>query len=73
MIVLCQTVARRELTALGYELAPQSLTNMVKVPLLLMGSGVELLGRVQRRWRWGGFAYLRNELLAYWSRLLNVQ
>jgi hypothetical protein len=73
MITLCQAVARKEMTSLGYSLAPSTVAATAHLPWLLGRSGVEFMGRLYRRWRWGGLAFLRGELASYWSRLLNTK
>jgi hypothetical protein len=68
-IALCQTVAHRELAELGYSLEPVDWQHRMAALALLPHSQRELLDRLGRRWRMGGFDYVRRVLRGYRKRL----
>ena len=69
-VALCQWIVGEEMERLGYARAPTTPAAWAKLPLLLGRSGLEFLGRLYRRWRLGGSAYLVNVLGKYWRRVL---
>ena len=72
MVALCQLLAKRELQAMHYNFTTVTLATRLKMPLLIGRSGMEFFERLARRWRMGGFDYVRNVLNKYWIRLDNV-
>ena len=73
MVALCQAIARREMKMLDFPLTPIALSTQLKMPLLLGRSGYEFFERLGRRWRIGGFGFVRNVLENYWLRFVNVR
>ena len=61
-IIVSQWFTGKEMDALGYERLPISFTAALKLPFVLVKSVIELLQRVYRRWRFGGFYYLKDIL-----------
>lgn len=68
-IALCQTVAHHELAELDYPLEPVAWRDRVAALALLPHSQRELFDRLGRRWRMGGFDYVRRVLRGYRTRL----
>jgi omega-hydroxy-beta-dihydromenaquinone-9 sulfotransferase len=72
MVTLAQTVAKKEMQYLHYQLAPTTWSARLMMPLLLGRSGYEFFERLGRRWRMGGFSFVRNVLENYWIRFTNM-
>ncbi len=72
MVALAQMVAKKEMQTLRYPLASIPWSARLAMPLLIGRSGYEFFERLGRRWRVGGFSFVRNVLENYWIRLLNV-
>lgn len=68
-IALCQGVLARELRELGYDLAEVPVRARLEALALLPHSQYELVDRLRRRWRMGGFGYVRRVLGGYRKRL----
>lgn len=72
MVALAQAVVHKEMRQLHYEPVAVPLTARMAMPFLLGRSGYEFFERLGRRWRVGGFAFVRNVLENYWIRFTNV-
>jgi omega-hydroxy-beta-dihydromenaquinone-9 sulfotransferase len=72
-IALCQWVTQSEMQSLEYDIAQISLFHRVKVIGLLELSIKEFLQRLIKRYRLGGWAYLRNVLSLYWKKWLTLR
>lgn len=62
---LCQRVAMLEMQEMDYQTVPISRLVQCRSTFSLFNTGRELAGRIFRRWRLGGWAYLRTVLRAY--------
>lgn len=71
-VALCQWLTKREASALNYIPGKVPLLSTLKVPFLLMHSGVELWQRMRRRWHLGGNLYLLTQFQNYRTRLFNL-
>lgn len=72
MVALAQAVAHKEMAQLHYEPVPIPLGARLTMPFLIGRSGYEFFERLARRWRVGGFSFVRNVLENYWIRFTNV-
>ncbi len=66
--VLCQWLADPELTSLGYQPDRVSPVAFAELPVLVARSQVEFLLRLWRRFRLGGYGFLRNTVVNYLIR-----
>lgn len=71
-IALCQCVGRSAMIQHQYMPVAISVTERMKVPVLLIQSAVELATRLYRRWRAQDTRYLINVLRNYGGRLLRL-
>lgn len=72
MVALAQVVAKQEMQSLHYQLVPIPWSARLSMPLLIGRSGYEFFERLGRRWRIGGFRFVRNVLQNYWIRFTNI-
>ncbi|HRW11380.1 MAG TPA: sulfotransferase [Caldilineaceae bacterium] len=73
MVALCQFVARKEMKKFHYAPVAVGVFAQVKAPLLLGRSFYEFFERLWRRWRVGGLSFVRNVLVNYWLRFINIK
>lgn len=67
-ISVCQLVSEPEMSVAGYSRTDSSLSSMVKLPLLGMRSCIDLVRRLYRKYRLGGWAYIRNVARSWMRR-----
>lgn len=66
---ICQRVTRVEMTHYGYEFIKIDAAAALTIPLVLVRSGLEFIGRLWRRFRLGGSRFLFHTLANYWKRM----
>lgn len=72
-IAICQRLTKSEMNTLNYEPAPITFNARLKIPFSLLKSGYELFARLYRRWRLGGFVYVKKIFMnAGLTRLRNL-
>ncbi len=72
-IALCQRLTKSEMDALNYEHVPITFKARLKIPFVLLKSGYEFFARLYRRWRLGGFVYVKKIFVnAGLNRLRNL-
>lgn len=65
-----QWVASREMSKLGYSLAQVEFATRMRIPFALLGSAVDIVQRLIKKWKLGGWEYLSNVLRNWRDRLL---
>jgi hypothetical protein len=68
-VALCQWIGGAQFARAGYQRAPVTWSGRLRVPWLLVRAGVQLVDRLVRRWRLGGFGFLMNTLRNYGKEL----
>jgi hypothetical protein len=68
-IALSQGLLARELRDLGYDIADVTMRERLEALALIPHSQYEFVDRLRRRWRMGGFGYVRRVLDGYRKRL----
>jgi len=71
-IALCQWLTKHEAKALNYPPGKVTPIGIIKIPLLLGRSGLELLQRIRRRWYLGGNLFLLSQFQNYRTRVFNL-
>ncbi|MBI5958403.1 MAG: sulfotransferase [Chloroflexi bacterium] len=68
-VALCQVVNSAYMRRLNYPLAEVPSSQKARIPLLLLGSGLEFFTRLYKRWRLGGRPFMVNSLKNYGRQL----
>ncbi len=68
-VSMCQLVAKTQIDQLGYGRMPLKIKTQLKLPLMMIKSGMEFFSRLYTRWRMGGTSYVFGVLSSYRSRM----